>query len=79
MMKRLFVVCVVMMALVVSGTLALARDVAGEGQTTPNINCCFQDGQCLKTKKDNCALKKGIVVGDCKDCPGVWGEGKKEK
>jgi hypothetical protein len=79
MMKRLFVVCVVVMALVVSGTLALARDVAGEGQAAPNINCCFQDGQCLKTKKDNCALKKGIVVEDCKDCPGVWGEGKKGK
>jgi hypothetical protein len=84
MMKRLLVVSIVVMtmiatAVLVSGTVALARDVAGEGQAKPNINCCFQDGQCLKTKKDNCALKKGIVVQDCAECPGVWGESKKEK
>ncbi|MBI5248242.1 MAG: hypothetical protein HY912_01995 [Desulfomonile tiedjei] len=74
-MKRLFVVCAVVMALVASGTMAMARDVGGEGQVKPNIKCCFQDGQCLETKKDNCALKKGIVVQDCKECPGVWGKG----
>ena len=81
MMRKLVASTVVMTALVFMvvlafGTVALARDTAGEGQAKPNINCCFQDGQCLETKADNCALKKGIKVQDCKDCPGVWGKGK---
>ena len=71
MMKKLLVI-LTMLAFVVSVSPAFAREPEQEGQAAPNINCCFQDGQCLKTKKDNCALKTGIVVGDCKDCPGVW-------
>jgi hypothetical protein len=82
-MKRLVVVSLVVMTFIASSVLisgtAVARDVSGEGQAKPNIKCCFEDGQCLDTKKDNCALKKGIVVSDCKECPGVWGKGKKEK
>ncbi|AFM24786.1 hypothetical protein [Desulfomonile tiedjei] len=74
----IIVVSLVVMAIFVSGTVQ-ARDVADEGLARPHINCCLQDGQCLKTRKDNCALKKGIVVQDCSECPGVWGQGKKEK
>ncbi|AFM24965.1 hypothetical protein Desti_2275 [Desulfomonile tiedjei DSM 6799] len=82
-MKRfsasIVLVILLVTVMLVSGTVVLAADVTGEGRTKPHINCCFQDGQCLKTRKDNCALKKGIVVQDCSECPGVWGKGKKEK
>jgi hypothetical protein len=78
MMKKLLVI-LTLLAFVVSVSAVLARTPEQEKQAAPNINCCFQDGQCLQTKQDNCALKKGIVVSDCKDCPGVWGQGKKDK
>ncbi len=58
------------------GAWVLARDPTPVKQAEPHINCCFQDGQCLRTKRDNCALKKGIVATDCSDCPGVWGKAK---
>jgi hypothetical protein len=77
-MKKLLVI-LTLLALVISISPAFAREPEQEKQAAPNINCCFQDGQCLKTKQDNCALKTGIVVSDCKDCPGVWGKGKKDK
>ena len=77
-MKKVLVILTVL-AFVVSISPAFAREPDQERQAEPNINCCFQDGQCLKTKRDNCALKTGIVVSDCKECPGVWGRGKSEK
>jgi hypothetical protein len=77
-MKKLLVVLTVL-AFVVSISPAFAREPDQERQAEPNINCCFQDGQCLQTKRDNCALKTGIVVSECKDCPGVWGRTKPEK
>jgi hypothetical protein len=77
-MKKLLVI-LTLLAFVISISSAFARSPEQEKQAAPNINCCFQDGQCLKTKADNCALKTGIVVTDCKDCPGVWGKGKKDK
>jgi hypothetical protein len=77
-MKRMLFVCAILTAFVVSGAWVFAREPEQEKQAEPHINCCFQDGQCLRTKRDNCALKKGIVVENCADCPGVWGEGKKK-
>ncbi|MGO9570569.1 MAG: hypothetical protein ACLP5H_23810 [Desulfomonilaceae bacterium] len=78
-MKKLLVI-LTLLAFVASISVVLAANPDQDvKQAAPNINCCFQDGQCLQTKKDNCALKTGIVVGDCKDCPGVWGKGKKNK
>lgn len=77
-MKKLLVI-LTLLAFVISVSPAFAREPEQEKQAAPNINCCFQDGQCLQTKQDNCALKSGKVVTDCKDCPGVWGQGKKDK
>ena len=77
-MKKLLVI-LTLLAFVISISQVFAREPEQEKQGAPNINCCFQDGQCLKTKQDNCALKTGIVVNDCKDCPGVWGKGKEKK
>jgi Family of unknown function (DUF6520) len=76
-MKKLLVI-LSLLAFVVSISPAFAREPSQERQAEPQINCCFQDGQCLKTKRENCSLKQGIVVSDCKDCPGVWGKGKKK-
>jgi hypothetical protein len=75
-MKKLVVV-LSSLAFMVYVSPALAGD-ASQPREEKHINCCFQDGQCLKTRRDNCALKQGIVVPDCKDCPGVWGQGKKK-
>jgi hypothetical protein len=70
-------VLLMILTLVAAATVAFAADPQKSKQAEPQINCCFQDGQCLQTRADNCALKQGIKVSDCKDCPGVWGKGKK--
>ncbi|MBI4965424.1 MAG: hypothetical protein HY913_19260 [Desulfomonile tiedjei] len=75
-MKKILVL-LTLMAFVAGATVAFAVDPQQQKQIQPNIKCCFQDGQCLETKEENCSLKKGIKVSDCKDCPGVWGKGKK--
>jgi len=77
-MKKLLVI-LTLLAFAVSISPAFAREPEQERQNAPNINCCFQDGQCLKTKAKNCRLKAGIIVKDCKDCPGVWGKGTEKK
>jgi hypothetical protein len=59
--------------------IAYADSDIGQQQGAPKIKCCFQDGQCLETLKSNCEYKKGKVVSDCKQCPGVWGQGEKPK
>ena len=38
-----------------------------EGQMEPHINCCML-GQCLKTRREHCELKKGRVVENCDEC-----------
>jgi len=76
-MKRILVL-LTLLVFVATATVVFARDPSQEKQLAPQINCCFQDGQCLKTREDNCSLKKGKVVSDCKDCPGVWGKGEKK-
>jgi hypothetical protein len=79
-MKRLLLVCAILTVFVVSGSWVFAQGPQQPGLkgSEPNIKCCFQDGQCLETKKDNCELKKGIMVTNCDDCPGVWGKGEKK-
>jgi hypothetical protein len=74
-MKKLLVV-LSMLAFMVPATIACAKDVGQAEQTEPKIKCCFQDGQCLETRRKNCEQKKGKVVSDCKSCPGVFGQGK---
>lgn len=76
---RKLLVLFFLLAFVASGTWVFGRNPDQERQAEPHIKCCFQDGQCLETKRDNCMLKKGIIVQDCNDCPGVWGKGTKEK
>lgn len=77
-MKKLLLVSF-MLIFAVCINPAYSREPTQERQAEPQINCCFQDGQCLRTKRDNCALKQAIVVNDCKDCPGVWGKGTEKK
>jgi hypothetical protein len=48
-------------------------------QVRPKIKCCFQDARCVKTTRDDCALKTGIEVEDCYECPAVWGERKQKE
>ena len=74
-MKRILVL-LTLLVFAAGATVVFAVDPQQDKQLSPQINCCFQDGQCLKTRADNCALKQGIKVEDCKDCPGVWGKGK---
>lgn len=74
-MKKLIVV-LTLLAFMAPSALVLARDPGQEQQIEPKIKCCFDDGQCLETRRENCALKKAIVVKDCSECPGVWGKKK---
>lgn len=74
-MKKLLLI-LTLLAFAVSISAVFAADIDQMKQEQPDIKCCFQDGQCLQTKQDNCALKMGKIVGDCKDCPGVWGKAK---
>lgn len=76
---RKLVVIVTLLAFVLPTALAFAASDIGQQQAVPKIKCCFQDGQCLETLKDNCELKKGRIVSDCKQCPGVWGQDQKAK
>ncbi len=75
-MKRI-VALLTLLVFAVTITAVLAKDLSRDKQMEPQINCCFPDGQCLKTKADNCALKKGIKVSDCKDCAGALQKEKK--
>lgn len=74
-MKRILVL-LTLLVFAAGATVVFAVDPQQDKQLAPQVNCCFQDGQCLKTRADNCALKQGINVADCKDCPGVWGKAK---
>ncbi|HMK35899.1 MAG TPA: hypothetical protein VK463_12575 [Desulfomonilaceae bacterium] len=74
-MKKLFVT-LVLLVFMSPAAFVLARDPDQDKQIEPKINCCFQDGQCLQTRRQNCDLKKGIVVQNCSECPGVWGQKK---
>jgi hypothetical protein len=76
-MKKLFI-ALILSAFMTPGLLVLAAEPGLAVPGEPHINCCFQDGQCLRTRRENCALKKGIVVEDCKQCPGVWGKKSKK-
>jgi hypothetical protein len=74
-MKKLIVV-LTLLAFTAPSVLVMAREPGQEKQIAPKIKCCFPDGQCLETRKENCALKQAIVVTDCNECPGVWGKKK---
>jgi hypothetical protein len=71
---RKYFVLLTLLAFVAASTMVFAVDPSAEKQDEPKIKCCLQDGQCLETKKDNCALKKGTVVQDCKQCSGAKGK-----
>jgi hypothetical protein len=74
-MKKLMAI-VTLVALLLPAVMVYAASDIGQQQAQPKIKCCFQDGQCLETLKANCEMKKGKVVSDCSQCPGVWGQGK---
>jgi hypothetical protein len=77
-MKKLFV-ALTLLAFIASSALVFALDPAQDKPGEPKIKCCFQDGQCLETRRENCALKQGVVVQDCKDWQSVGGEKDKQK
>ena len=65
---------------VVSLALASAAFASGpEHVVAGHVNCCFSDGQCLKTRRHHCELKKVRVVENCKDCKPEWNQNKPEK
>lgn len=75
-MKKGLLIFALIVSLCSFGSVSEARrDIAGDTQGDVHILCCFQDGQCLKTRKRRCEYKKAIRVQDCKECPGVWGQG----
>ena len=49
------------------------------------VKCCFQkgggilSGRCLEMSESDCALKKGTVVKDCKDCGEQEGDKQKKR
>lgn len=75
-MKRL-VILVAVVAFVASSAIVFAQEKAGRGGSgavKKLVNCCFSNGSCVKTNKENCALKKARVVTDCKQCEPVAGK-----
>ena len=80
-MRKLLVVFTLLafIAVMASTSLVFAIEPGQDKPGEPKIKCCFQDGQCLETRRENCALKQAIVVEDCSQCPGVWGEKGKKK
>jgi hypothetical protein len=79
-MRKLLVVFTLMVFIAsMASTLVFALDPGQDKPGEPKVKCCFQDGQCLETRRENCALKQAIVVEDCSQCPGVWGEKSKKK
>jgi hypothetical protein len=74
-MKKVLVL-LSLIVFVAAVTAVFATDPQRDTQSQPKINCCHPDGKCEKVGKEDCAIKKGKEVSDCKECPGVWGEGK---
>lgn len=74
-MRKLLVV-LTLLAFMSPATLVFSRDPQRETELLPKIQCCFPEGKCVEMSKKDCALKKGKVVTECADCPGVWGKGK---
>ncbi len=69
-MKKLLVLAAILV-FVASGSSVFAAEKAGRGGSgavKKLVNCCFPDGGCVKTNKENCELKKARVVTDCKQC-----------
>ena len=68
-MKKI-VVLLAVLALMLPSTLVLAKTGgrAGSGAIKKLVNCCFPNGSCVKTNKENCELKKAQVVTDCSQC-----------
>lgn len=69
MMKKI-VVLLAVVALMLPSSMALAKKAGkgGSGSVKKLINCCFPDGGCVKTNKENCELKQAQVVSDCSQC-----------
>jgi hypothetical protein len=68
-MKKI-VVLLAVLALMLPNTLVLAKKGGrgGSGAVKKLVNCCFPDGGCVKTNRENCELKKAQVVTDCAQC-----------
>jgi len=75
-MKRLVIVAAIL-AFVASSSIVFAQEKAGRGgsgSVKKLVNCCFPNGSCVKTNKENCELKKARVVTDCKQCEAEGGK-----
>jgi hypothetical protein len=66
-MKRILLL-VTVAALLASTTLVFA--VSEIGRTTTKMYKCCVIGKCVDASKEDCALKQGIIVDDCKKCKG---------
>jgi len=62
--------------------------VAKFGEPPPvkgQVKCCFGkgggflSGRCLEMLETECALKRGLVVKDCKECGGLEGDKRKRR
>ncbi|MDQ7785118.1 MAG: hypothetical protein RDU20_19690 [Desulfomonilaceae bacterium] len=73
-MKRLILLAAIL-ALVASSSIVLAGRTGGSGAVKKLVNCCFPNGSCVQTNRENCELKKARVVRDCKQCRPVIQEG----
>jgi hypothetical protein len=50
-------------------TWVFAADV-GHEESTKIIKCCIE-GKCVDSNKQECAMRKGTQVQDCKQCAGA--------
>jgi hypothetical protein len=73
--KQLFII-LALSACMISCAWPVVPEQDQEEPARPKIKCCFQDGRCIDTTRDDCALKTGIRVEDCYECRVVWGENK---
>ena len=68
-MKKLLVILAAA-ALIIGPTVSFARTPGkGGGRVVKKmIWCCFPDGGCVQTSKENCEFKKARVVKSCDEC-----------
>lgn len=74
-MRKLLIILVLLASMSPSSSV-FSRDPQREKERLPDVLCCFPEGRCVDMRRQDCALKKGKVVQDCAECPGVWGKGR---
>lgn len=70
-MKKLLVILAAA-ALIAAPTVSLGKGPGkGGGGIKKLVWCCFPDGGCVQTSKENCEFKKAQVVTSCDQCAGA--------